>query len=188
MSNTKNDIFKSAIVIFSKSGYDGATMDEIASEAGVAKGTLYYHFKSKEEIFMYIIKEGINFMKSQLRFATDNERESVSKLKALCEVQLNLVYHNKDFFKVLMSQVWGKENRQIEIREIMDDYIQFIESFLKNAMKSGVIKKGNTIFMTYNFLGTICATAMYELLNENCSNINELIDSLTTYILNGIIL
>ncbi len=40
--------FKSAIKIFSESGYRGATMDDIAANAGLVKGTLYYHFKSKE--------------------------------------------------------------------------------------------------------------------------------------------
>ena len=50
MNKTKNLIFESAIKIFSESGYRGATMDDIAANASLAKGTLYYHFKSKEEI------------------------------------------------------------------------------------------------------------------------------------------
>ena len=50
MNKTKRLIFYSAIKIFSDLGYRGATMDEIASNAGLAKGTLYYHFTSKEEI------------------------------------------------------------------------------------------------------------------------------------------
>lgn len=188
MSDTKNSIFRAAIVIFSKSGYNGATMDEIAAEAGVAKGTLYYHFKSKEEIFRYIVKEGMNFMKAQLTIATEHESEPVSRLKALCEVQLNLVSQNRDFFKVLMSQVWGQEDRQQELRGIMDDYIAFIETYLKEAVDKKIIKSGNTKFMAYNFFGTLCSTAIYELLNEFNTDIHELIDSLTVYILNGIIM
>lgn len=73
MSNTKSLIFKSAIKIFSKNGYNGATMDAIATDAGVAKGTLYYHFKSKEEIFKYIIQEGMNIVKKEIEDITNNE-------------------------------------------------------------------------------------------------------------------
>ena len=51
MSKTKQGILNSAIKVFSTKGYDGATMDDVAIVGGVAKGTLYYHFKSKEELF-----------------------------------------------------------------------------------------------------------------------------------------
>jgi AcrR family transcriptional regulator len=49
MNKTKNTIFEAAIKVFSSNGYNGATMDDIALNAGVAKGTLYYHFKSKKK-------------------------------------------------------------------------------------------------------------------------------------------
>lgn len=188
MNKTKNIIFISAITVFSKSGYDGATMDEIAANAGVAKGTLYYHFKSKEEIFRYIITEGMNFVKEQVSIAVEHETEPVSKLKALCEVQLNLFYQNKDFFKVVMSQVWGQENRQLLLRDIMDGYIQYIESFLKEAMDRKIIRNTNVTFMAYNFFGSICSMAMYELLNQDRDDADKLIDTLTQYMLRGIIL
>ena len=54
MNNTKKLIFEAAIKVFSECGYNGAIMDDIASRAGVAKGTLYYHFASKEEIFKFV--------------------------------------------------------------------------------------------------------------------------------------
>ena len=55
MSNTKDAIFFAAIKVFSTNGYAGATVDEIAAVAGVAKGTLYYNFKNKEDIFKFVI-------------------------------------------------------------------------------------------------------------------------------------
>lgn len=66
MNKTKNLIFKSAIKIFSESGYRGATMDDIAANAGLVKGTLYYHFKSKEEIFNFIVEEDCKYYKIKL--------------------------------------------------------------------------------------------------------------------------
>ncbi len=66
MNRTKKLIFESAIRIFSDCGYRGATMDDIASNAGLAKGTLYYHFTSKEEIFNFIVEEGIQILQDQV--------------------------------------------------------------------------------------------------------------------------
>jgi len=186
MNNTKKNIFESAIKVFSNSGYDGAIMDDIAVNAGVAKGTLYYNFKSKEEIFKYTITEGMNVVLKQIESATEKEEDSLIKLKILCRVQLSLVYENKDFFKVIMSQLWGREIRNLQIREVIQLYINIIEKYLKDAMEQGVIKKSDTSFMAYIFLGTICSTAVYELENKDNIDIENVIDNLMQYILTGI--
>ncbi|AJA46162.1 transcriptional regulator, TetR family [Clostridium pasteurianum DSM 525 = ATCC 6013] len=186
MNKTKDNIFYSAIKVFSNNGYNGATMDEIASNAGVAKGTLYYHFKSKEEIFKYIIEEGVNLMKNEIDEATDKEKTALEKLKAVCRVQLNLIYKNRDFFKVIASQLWGKELRQLELRDIMRNYVVHIEEFVKDAMEAGSIKKGNSLFVAYAFLGTLCSVSLYEVINAENDNINNTIENLMNYILNGI--
>ncbi len=49
---TKNDIFKSALLLFSKYGYDSVTVQDITKHAGVSKGSFYTHFESKESVFV----------------------------------------------------------------------------------------------------------------------------------------
>lgn len=186
MSKTKRSIFEAAIKVFSKNGYDGATMDDMAQEAGLAKGTLYYNFKSKEEIFKYIIKEGMELIKEQLQTSAEKEDNSLAKLKAICRVQLKLVYEKKDFFKVVLSQLWGQEMRQSELREVIHDYICNLEKYIKLAIEDDLVKKGEPYFMAYTFFGALCSAAIYELINENKSNIDEIADSLMQYILHGI--
>lgn len=186
MNKTKRVIVDSAIKVFSSNGYNGATMDDIALNAGVAKGTLYYHFKSKEEIFKYIIMEGINVISEEISEATNKEMDSIAKLKSICKVQLELVYKNRDFFKVIMSQLWGEELRQVELREIVQKYIEYIEKYVQQAMNNGLIRKGESSFMAYTFFGTLCSAAVYELLNQEETNIEDVIDNLLQYILQGI--
>lgn len=186
MNKTKASIFESAIKVFSSNGYDGATMDDIASTAGVAKGTLYYHFKSKEEIFKYIISQGLNVMHERLEEETEKEENPLLKLKVLCRAQLNFVYEKRDFFKVIMSQLWGQELRQKELRDAIESYILYIEQYLQHAMDHKVIKSGETSFMAYTFFGTLCSAAVYELINKDKNNIDEVIENLISYIFKGI--
>lgn len=186
MNKTKKIIFQSALTVFSKNGYDGATMDGIAEAAAVAKGTLYYHFKSKEEIFKYIIKEGMMLIKEEIELIAHREDDPLMRLKALCRVQLSLVYENRDFFKVIMSQLWGQELRQLELRKSIGNYIQYLQEYLKDAIDRGQIINGDVYFMAYTLFGTICSTAVYELLNENDTDVNNVIDNLIQYILKGI--
>lgn len=186
MNKTKKAIFEAAIKVFSESGYDGATMDEIAACAGVAKGTLYYHFKSKEEIFKFIIQEGSNVIKEELKSAIEKETSTKLKLKILCKVQLELVNEKRDFFKVIMSQLWGQESRQDDLRDTIESYIKYIEGYLEEAMEQGLIKKGKPRFMAYTFIGTLCASAIYALINEKRTDVDEITDDLVQFILNGV--
>ena len=50
MNKTKRRIFNTAIKVFSDKGYDNASIEEITAIAGVAKGSLYYHFSKKSNI------------------------------------------------------------------------------------------------------------------------------------------
>jgi TetR/AcrR family transcriptional regulator len=190
MNNTKDIIFKSAVKIFSNNGYNGATMDAIAADAGVAKGTLYYHFKSKEKIFKYIVLEGMNIIKKEIEEVANKEQNSLSKLKVLCKIQLGLVYERKEFFKVIMSQLWGQEGRQLELREAVNKYIIYIEKYLQDAINEGTIKDGDTYSMAYTLFGTICSAAVYELINEDKQHANKdkkkygnMIDNIINYVL-----
>lgn len=186
MNNTKRAIFEAAIKIFSTNGFEGATMDDMAQEAGVAKGTLYYYFKSKEELFKFIITEGMELIGEQLNEAAEKEENSLDKLKSLCTLQLNLVYEKRDFFKVVMSQLWGQEVRQFELREAINKYILKVESYLKQAMEDGIIKKDDAYFMAYTFFGALCSAAIYELINNGKSSIDEITDKIMSYMLHGI--
>ncbi|WP_026883173.1 TetR/AcrR family transcriptional regulator [Clostridium akagii] len=185
MNKTKNLIFLSAVKVFSSNGYDGATMDEIAMNAGVAKGTLYYHFKSKEEIFKYIISEGMKVMQDEIDTVASNEDTAIDRLKSVFRAQLSLVHRNRDFFKVIACQVWGKELRQFELRDIMKNYIKCIEVLIDGAMKSKNVKKGKSMLMAYSFVCNLCASSIYEI--SNCDeNMDDIVESMLDYILNGV--
>ena len=54
----KDRILNGALTVFKSKGLEGATMDEIALESGFGKATLYYYFKSKEDVFSSILEDG----------------------------------------------------------------------------------------------------------------------------------
>lgn len=186
MNKTKRAIFEAAIRIFSESGYNGATMDDIANAANVAKGTLYYHFKSKEEIFNFIISEGINLMEEELRQVGKIQGDSLFKLRELCKVQLSFLHRNKEFFKVLMSQLWGQELRQLELRNKLGIYLNSIEVYIKEAMEQGLIRKGDSSFIAYTFFGSLISAAVYEVLNIEKVDLEKVIESLVDYSFRGL--
>lgn len=186
MKNTKEIIMEAAIKEISEKGYIGATMDGIAIKAGVAKGTLYYHFNTKEDLFNYIIKEGMHIIKEDTERAVSNEHSIINKFKQLCFIQLKIIYDNRDFFRVIMSQLWGVELRQTELRNVVKEYIDYIEKYIKQAINEKVIVVEDSHLMAYAFFGIMTSITVYELLNNKKINSIEDAEKIINFTLNGI--
>lgn len=186
VNKTKKLIFESAIKIFSESGYRGATMDDIAANAGLAKGTLYYHFASKEEIFNFIVEEGIQILQNQVVEIQKEDVNPIEKLIKISRTQLSFLYGYTDFFKVVMSQLWGHEKRQDELRGKIRNYIKEIEIDIKQAMSMNEIEEGDAEFMSYEFFGTLCSAAVYESIHIDKVDLEKIIESTVKFTLKGL--
>lgn len=186
MSKTKEAICESAIKVFSERGYKGATMDEIAIVAGVAKGTLYYNFNSKEEIFNYIIQRGINSLREKINDTKESSLDEIKKLKKICKIQLTMFFENRDFFKVLLSQLWGLEERQNLLRSVIKDYVDDIKVIIDEAIKNGYIKSNNSSILAHTFFGSITSTAIYDLIEEGKEDFNKIIETTLEFTLRGL--
>ncbi|EHI97379.1 transcriptional regulator, TetR family [Clostridium sp. DL-VIII] len=185
-TKTRELIFQSAIKVFSESGYRGATMDEIAANADLVKGTLYYHFKSKEEIFNFIVEEGLRILYDQVTKVQVMNIGPVEKLVSICGIQLTFLYGYTSFFKVVMSQLWGTEDRQNQLRNKIKKYIDEIEVDIKSAMELGLMKKGDTELLAFQFFGSLCSSAIYESIHNEKIDLENIIDSTVKFTLSGL--
>lgn len=186
MNKTKRAIFESAIKVFSNNGYTGATMDEVVAKAGVAKGSLYYHFKSKEELFIFIIREGINFINEEIEEATKDIKDPYEIIKVSAKVQLKYVYENKDLFKVIISQLWGTGERNDILREEIKTLIDKGSLKFRAVMDEGLIEKDDPIFLSYGLVGVLVSSALYEIINEGQYNHEETVEKFMKYFEYGI--
>src|SRR5687767_4484147 len=57
---SRNRLLDAAVEVFARRGYERATIDEVAEAAGLSKGTVYWHFDSKAELFGALLDERID--------------------------------------------------------------------------------------------------------------------------------
>lgn len=181
MNKTKKAIFNAAIKVFSIEGYDSAIVEEIASEAGVAKGTLYYNFQGKEEIFKFVIDEGMKLIKNEVLDAIKDIDDPLEKLKISAKVQLRYVYNNKEFFRVIMSQIWGDKNRHQEMRQEIRKLVN-INSNRINDITKGKADKDVLEVLGCCFIGVLFSSALYEILYEDQYSENYIVDRFMEYV------
>ena len=110
------------------------------------------------------------------------------KLKKLFKMQFELLYENRAFFKMVMSQLWGKETRQDELRNKITEYIEGIERILKEAISKKQIREYDISLLAHSLFGSLISTSLYELSRDKEFNVNKVIDEITINILDGIVI
>ena len=96
MNKTKRKIFETSMKLFAEKGYDATSIEEITATVGVAKGTLYYHFSSKEEIFNFLIEEGIKLLQNSIDIKTEKLENYIDKIKAIVLIEIKIVNKYED--------------------------------------------------------------------------------------------
>jgi AcrR family transcriptional regulator len=127
IDSTKESILGVANKLFSRFGFHKTTMDEIAKIARKAKGSLYYHFASKEDLFREVVSIEMANLKNQLSFIVNNpDLNSSEKVKKYLVKRMEILnsaanYHETlkaDFFEHfhfiddlrIELDAWEKEN------------------------------------------------------------------------------
>jgi len=133
----KNQILDAAMVVFARSGFHEARMDDIVQESGLSKGTLYWYFKSKEEIITAI---------SQRLFATDiesvesllNAEGTVSeRLQQLIRDRVQGLQEMSDVVAILV-EFYAAALHQDGVRQLIKAYFQNFYELLVALIEQGI--------------------------------------------------
>ncbi len=97
----KKTILDAARHIFFKKGLMAATVDEIAARAGVAKGTIYLYFESKEEIYFSLMLEGTLLLNEKMEKAVCLPLPAARLLEELQKAYYDFYQKDKEYFRIL---------------------------------------------------------------------------------------
>jgi AcrR family transcriptional regulator len=100
----RREILSAAERIFAQKGFHSATMDEIASHAELAKGTIYLYFENKRDIFYTLVDEKVDSLMKLVKVEIKREAQSVERLKRLVKTQLGFFQNNRDFFRIIITE------------------------------------------------------------------------------------
>lgn len=136
----KDHIALCALRAFSQYGYSETTMDVIADTAQVAKGTLYYHFKTKEDLFYYVNKKGVGMLIDRITETIQDETHSVEeRLLAVLDEHIRFFYEQQELCLLLLNFTSGNQKRDEIIRCLLADYFATLEKYLTSLQQQGYI-------------------------------------------------
>ena len=178
MNKTKRKIFETSMKLFAEKGYDATSIEEITATVGVAKGTLYYHFASKEEIFNFLIEEGIKLLQNSVDIKTAKHSNYIDKIKAIVLIQIKIVAKYENIITIILSQFWGTEQRNKKCQNLVYEYIGQIEK--------SEIKEGDTRAIASEIYGLICSTLVYKKREGEDMDVMRLYHEYENTVINGL--
>jgi len=141
----KQELIESAIIEFGNNGFEQASLNNILKETGISKGTFYYHFKNKEELYLFLLtsfaEEKMIFFKERLTPELLNQ-DFFTLLEKLVEYGLEFATQNPQMHKFTESFMKEK-NSQIYhklIEHFGEQRNDFLDSFIENAYNKGQLR------------------------------------------------
>ena len=122
--NRRARILDAAAHCFSRAGYEGTSVRDISSAAGILPGSMYYHFASKEEVLGAVHDEGVRKVKTKVAEAIARESEPWARLEAACAAHLEALHAAKEYGSVIATEFPHRHSKQLRTRMIVarDEY------------------------------------------------------------------
>ncbi len=139
----RNEIIETAMELFNAKGYEHTAVSDIVKKIGVAQGTFYYHFKSKEEIAEAVIDR---YLAEQIvianKIVTDPDLHAIDKLLSLMHEQLTSMASYRGIKEYVNKESNALLHQKLLIKKITS-YVPFLTSIVEQGIKEGVFQVSN---------------------------------------------
>ena len=138
LDKTREKIIQVAEKLFGRFGFYKTSMDEIAKIARKAKGSLYYHFSSKEELFKEVVAKEIRHLKNELSSIINNESlNSKQKIKQYLLKRMEVLSEASNYHETIKADLY-------EHFEFIDDIRASFDNWEKQKIKESIEASINT--------------------------------------------
>lgn len=154
--------FKTAVDVFARKGYHETTVDEVAQAAGVAKGTIYYHFENKEELYLTVIQKGIDLFKEQLRQAMAAGATTRDQIENMINCQIDFFEREQDLVSLFLTELFGNDpQRNLLASRMLTECLQIIRSCIDQGISDGTLRQVDPETTTSSLFGMIVISALH---------------------------
>lgn len=98
----REDIYKAVLTVVSQKGVGAFTMERVAETAGIAKGSIYNHFKNKDDLLRFVYRRTIDPIKTKVDQAIEQAPSAVEKLRLVIKHWLCGIIENRAMFEFLI--------------------------------------------------------------------------------------
>lgn len=159
VKDEREQAFKqAALKVFSSKGYHKTTMAEIAMEAGFGKGTLYWYWSSKEELYFALVQESHDEFVRRVEEASNRDGNALEKLFWLAREVVDLHYRHREYTRLSWKM------RAEELEAFSPEYVERLhrnsreiknklQEIISQGIEEGLIPQADPYYLACMLLG-----------------------------------
>jgi AcrR family transcriptional regulator len=191
----QEQILQAAKKLFHVHGLHKVTMDDVAKAIGKGRSSLYYYYKSKDEIFDAVMNIEIREMLTAIAHAVDKVPTVEQKINAFCVAKLKALREKRAFYNTLDAGMDADAMSQFnKIKIIYHNHIMKQEGDLLNQILTFGIERGelrtivkkDQVVLIFVLLSSLHGLKREIVLENNFENIERVVNTLTNMIMYGL--
>lgn len=189
VSDKREAILRSAVKVFALKGYFNSKVSDIAREAGIADGTVYLYFKSKDEILHSVFDQAMKV------FIDEGKRElslidaPADRLRKIAEMHLERLGADRDLAIVFQVELRGSIKFMQEFSAAgFADYLDIIRQTVEDGQRSGVFRRDiNPVIAAKIFYGALDEMVTNWILSKKKYSLLPMADEVSKTFFGGLV-
>jgi TetR/AcrR family fatty acid metabolism transcriptional regulator len=181
-------ILRAAITVFAHNGYFNSKVADIAREAGVADGTVYLYFKSKEEILHSVFDRSVDEAIAEAKKIVETISDPREKLRQIALLHLERLGADRDLAVVFQVELRGSTKFMEEFSAAgFAEYLMLIRTTFEEGQKAGVFRADlNAKIVAKILFGALDEMATNWILSKRRYKLAPMADQVLDIFLNGV--
>ena len=183
-----HQIIEAAVRVFSRNGYYNSRVSDIAKEAGVASGTIYLYFKTKDAILVTLFREKMAAWVAHVRAEIAGEPDAVAKIRRLVALHFGVLENDPALAEVVQVELrqGHKFFRGASAHEV-SAYFELIGSILEEGQVAGAIRRDLPVKIATKVLfGAMDQVATSWVLGKRKYRLTDAADAVAAVFLRGV--
>ena len=183
-----HQIIDAAVRVFARNGYYKSRVSDIAREAGIAAGTIYLYFKTKDAILVTLFREKMAEWVALVRKAIAGERDPVAKIRKIVALHFKVIEEHPDLAEVVQIELRQGQKffRGASAHEI-SAYFDVIQGVLEEGVAAGRIRHDLPVKIATKMLfGAMDQLATSWVLGKRAYRLSDAADAVATIFLKGV--
>jgi AcrR family transcriptional regulator len=186
------EILAAARRLIEQKGADALIMDEIAQTAGVAKGTIYLYFQSKDELIQALLSQVGEAMVQDLVAILAKSDPPPEKLRQVANLLLNYVGRESTLFPVYLRELVRSKSLRETTLSSLQDIEERVVTLITQVFAEGIAAKqfipADPRLLTFLLKGLSRAVGYYQMTREQKDTIQEALPVVLTLLFSGIVI
>lgn len=135
------DVVAAAAKVFSEKGFGGSSLEDVAREVGMLKGSLYNYISSKEDLLFAVVTPPARRLLDQARQLSETDLPASEKLRRLTRTHVEIIHEYFPYVNVYVHEIVGRQVSE-EWSEMDREYLRLLEGILAEGEKQGLFSPG----------------------------------------------